>query len=133
MENCRKTADVAENTNTPSLKKLLIVDDEPQIRRMLARLLSRRFHDVYTTGDWEEAERILSDHAITHLLVDHNLGPAAPTGEYLIIHWRRKHPDIQRALLITGTRMSHVSFPVEIDRYLSKVDDPAFLYQALKV
>jgi CheY-like chemotaxis protein len=125
--------EVEDNPHNQPQKKLLIVDDEPQIRRMLARLLASKFDEIFTAGSGEEAEPILQRQAVTHLLVDYDLGPGSPCGEYLITTWRQKHPAIERALLITGKRMSHVRFPPEVDLYLSKVEDPIYLFKALQV
>ena len=100
---------------------------------MLARLLARKFDAVFTAGTGEEADQILEQQSVTHLLVDYDLGPTAPCGEYLITVWRQKHPSIERALLVTGKRMSHIRFPPEVDLYLSKVEDPIYLFKALQV
>jgi hypothetical protein len=94
---------------------------------------AKMFDEVVTAATPEDAEQVLEAGAVTHLIVDRDLGPAYPCGEYLIAVWRKKHACIRRALLITGSRTEQTRFPPEVDIYLSKVEDPICLFRALEV
>jgi two-component system, NtrC family, response regulator AtoC len=51
-------------------KQILIADDEPNLRRVLAAQLVRDGFDVHTAEDGEEALRILAEHHIDVLITD---------------------------------------------------------------
>jgi two-component system, NtrC family, response regulator AtoC len=54
----------------PEKKQILVVDDEPNLRRVLAALLDRDGYDVHTAEDGEQALEILKEHHIDMLLTD---------------------------------------------------------------
>ena len=69
-KSCAKT----EPTDGPRRDTLLVVDDEPGICRNMARLLGGCFDCVHTATSQSEAERVLREERITHLICDYNLG-----------------------------------------------------------
>jgi two-component system, NtrC family, response regulator AtoC len=54
----------------PEKKQILVVDDEPNLRRVLSALLDRDGYDVHTAEDGEQALEILREHHIDMLLSD---------------------------------------------------------------
>lgn len=54
----------------PERKQVLIVDDEPNLRRVIAAQLGRDGYDVHTAADGEEGCRILAEHHIDLVITD---------------------------------------------------------------
>ena len=118
--------------SSKSKETLLIIDDDPQVQRMLMRIFSDHFDVVLTAGTPDEVEAILEQKGVTHIISDYDLGQQYPSGTELIIGWRRQYPSIQRVLLLTGSRLSGADIPPEVDQYFSKGEDTKNLLRALK-
>lgn len=110
---------------------VLIVEDNEHVRRMLRKILKRRFDKILLAADPNEADRLLAENVVTHLLCDCNLGPGFPMGCQLIPGWRKKHPTIRRAVVYTGTDLSAVKVPPQVDRVVAKTDEVQELIKAL--
>ena len=110
---------------------LLIVDDDPRIRRMLLRLLSRRFDTVLIAGSPAEAEQMLEHNVVTHLLSDYDLGSDCLRGTELVPFWRGKYPSIERAVILTGSSLPMADVPPEVDCVLTKTDSIGTITNAL--
>ena len=82
---------------------LLIVDDEIEICRLLERSLARDFDQVHTAGSAADANAILEQHAVTHVVCDLYLGRGEPLGDELIRTWKQSWRTIQYAALFTGS------------------------------
>jgi nitrogen regulation protein NR(I) len=54
----------------PERKQILVVDDEPNLRRVLSAQLERDGCDVHTAEDGEEALRVLGEHHIDLVITD---------------------------------------------------------------
>jgi two-component system, NtrC family, response regulator AtoC len=54
----------------PERKQILVVDDEPNLRRVLSAQLERDGYDVHTAEDGEEALRMLQDNHIDLVITD---------------------------------------------------------------
>ncbi len=54
----------------PEKKQLLVVDDEPNLRRVLSALLARDGYDVHTAEDGQNALEVLNEHHIDMLITD---------------------------------------------------------------
>ena len=102
---------------------LLVVDDEPRICKHLARLLERSFYSVHTATSQREAERILGEERVTHLICDYNLGDDSPSGAELISEWRGRFPSIGLAVLFTASAESQISILPGVDRVFFKPGD----------
>ncbi len=110
---------------------LLVLDDEPHIRRMLARFLAPHVTEVLTAATPEEAADILAVRPVTHLIVDYHLGEGTPPGDFLLGEWRGKYPAIQKTMLFTGTDISrHLRNPA-VDVVATKAADPYVLLALL--
>ncbi len=54
----------------PERKQILVVDDEPNLRRVLSALLVRDDYDVHTAEDGEQALAVLAEHHIDMVVTD---------------------------------------------------------------
>jgi CheY-like chemotaxis protein len=54
----------------PEKKQILVVDDEPNLRRVLSALLIRDDYDVATAEDGAQALEILGEHHIDMVITD---------------------------------------------------------------
>src|SRR5215216_6668922 len=54
----------------PEHKQILVVDDEPNLRRVLSAQLERDGYDVHTAEDGEQALALLRDHHIDLVITD---------------------------------------------------------------
>ena len=102
---------------------LLIVDDEPRICKHLARLLEKSFYSVHTAVSQSEAELILGEERVTHLICDYNLGDDSPSGTELISEWRGRFPSIDLAVLFTASAEFQIKMLPGIDRVFFKPRD----------
>jgi ActR/RegA family two-component response regulator len=86
---------------------LLIVDDIPAVARSLSRFFRRDFDQVLMAHTVEQAERLLGDSEAmpTHLVCDHYLGDDGQLGARLVPGWRRAHPHLRVAVLLTGSEL----------------------------
>ncbi len=111
---------------------LLIVDDSEKVRTTLRRLLSSAFDEVFLSANPNEAEQLLGQHDISHILCDYDLGKDMPKGTELVIEWRRQYPEIGRAVILTGSDISQIDVPPEVDAIFSKTMSPRDLLAALE-
>jgi DNA-binding NtrC family response regulator len=116
-----------------SKKIVLIVDDNQMIRRMLWRNLKNVFDEVLTAADPDEADRLLRENRVTHLLCDCDLGHNAPLGCDLVPAWRKMQPSISRAVIFTGSDVSNTKMPPEVDCVVPKTEELKELITALKI
>ncbi|MFI5300187.1 MAG: sigma-54-dependent transcriptional regulator, partial [Polyangiales bacterium] len=54
----------------PERKQVLVVDDEPNLRKVLIAQLQRDGYDVHTANDGEAAKELLSEHHIDLVVTD---------------------------------------------------------------
>ncbi len=102
---------------------LLVVDDEPRICKHIARLLEKSFDSVRTATSQSEAEQVLGEARVTHLICDYNLGDDSPLGTELISEWRGRFPSIGLAVLFTASAGFHISTLPGVDRVFFKPGD----------
>lgn len=114
-------------------KVLLVVDDEPAMRRVLERLLGGSFDEVLTAADPAEAEIALGLNPVTHLVTDCNLGPNLPRGIDLVPSWRERCPTIERAVVFSGSDLSATTAPAAVDAVLHLSAEFDDLLAALEV
>ncbi len=84
---------------TQPTRTILLVDDEPNICRALARSLKRDAYAVLTANEPAEGLAILKQHRVDLVISDH-LMPNMTGIEFLTLV-RDRHPDVMR-LLLTG-------------------------------
>jgi len=112
-------------------RTLLVVDDDPQIQRLLVRCLARDFDEILVAGTPAEAERLLVSHAVTHVVTDYDLGAGHPRGTALVEGWRCRYRSIELAVLLTGSLPSRAKIPPAVDRCFTKGADLEVLRSAL--
>ncbi len=96
-------------------RTLLVVDDEPQIGRLIARMIGRSFDAVHLATSRTEAEAVLVSHAVTHVACDFFLGAGTPLGHDLLAAWRKRWPAIRYAALFTGSPLEERASPEGIN------------------
>jgi DNA-binding response OmpR family regulator len=79
--------------------KILVVDDTPATLGALAELLTTAGYQVVTASSFDEAKRMVAEHAPDLLVVDVRLGPY--NGLHLIVRERLEHPE-RPVILTTG-------------------------------
>lgn len=102
-----------------SIPRILIVDDEPEIRMLVAQILAHERFEIREVGDAAEAIRIL-DVFTPHLLItDYSLPDV--NGSELIRRAKHIIPDL-KCLLLTGWRdfPDQLSNPALADVIMSK-------------
>lgn len=84
-------------------EKILIVDDEPDIRELLEITLLRMGLDCITAASVDETRHALKQHAFRLCLTDMNLGDG--TGIEVIEHIQQKYPHIPVAMITAYSNM----------------------------
>ncbi len=88
-------------TPVPSVKPCIILaDDEPAIRRIGQRVLSREGVEVLTAANGKEASELVDQHPHAALVILDLVMPVM-SGEQAYAHIRKRHPD-PWILLVTG-------------------------------
>lgn len=111
-------------------KILLVVDNEPQITRLVRRVCTKDFAIVYTACSAKRATQILNSIPVTHLVCDFNLNEDQ-NGVALICGWRSQFSSLQRTILYTGSDFSQISTPDQIDVVLQKGESTSLLRSAV--
>lgn len=114
---------------------LLVLDDDPVVARGLGRVLRHHFDTVHVVNAVEDAEAVLTDSPdlVTHVVCDHFLGEAEPTGLSLLPRWRLRFPSIQVAVLVSGSELRALATTPGIDGYVEKPPDIATLRASLQL
>ena len=81
------------------MARILVVDDEPLIRKQIARILSKQGHDVQQAADADHALKFVGDKIFDLALVDYNL--PVRDGLFVLQSLRELQPGCLR-ILITG-------------------------------
>jgi DNA-binding response OmpR family regulator len=87
------------NTSEHTSETILVVDDEPSVRTLIERMLTRRGYAVLAAGDAAEALRLNSEHEVDAVVTDVML--PSMKGPELVEELRRHRPQL-RALFISG-------------------------------
>ncbi|MGH7751804.1 MAG: response regulator [Gemmatimonadales bacterium] len=88
-------------TVAPSPVRLLVIDDEPAIRRTLERGLSRHGYQIVAAPDGEAAYALLKSERVDAVLLDYQMPGMSGMAVYHAIAHR--WPDLQgRILVMTG-------------------------------
>jgi DNA-binding response OmpR family regulator len=113
-------------------ERLLLVDDEVNIRLTLSALLQRAGYDVTAAGGGTEAIALLDEHSYDLLLVD--LKMPGVDGMQVVAAARARHPDIA-IIVLTG----HGSLETAIEGmrynifdYLLKTSEPARVVERVR-
>ncbi len=98
-------------------KKILIVDDQPEVCSLVQKVLQRVGYDVKTAWSGEDAVELLKKESVDLVIVDKNL-PRMHGGE-VIVQARKLHPNIA-VILITAFPEPFSLPPERLDGYLAK-------------
>ena len=121
------------NKNDPP-RRVLVVEDEPEIRGLIVLHLKREGFEVDEIGDGYEARRLIESRAYNLILLDWML----PNMSGLeLTQWARRRPDlgIVPILFVTArTEPSHIAEGLDAgaDDYLTKPFDPLVLAARVK-
>lgn len=121
----------SDNGNLKSVTRILIVDDELGIRKLLAEYLSKQGFEVFAADGGEAARKILSEQTVDLAVLD--LKMPGEDGLSLARHIR-EHYDIGIVMLtaVDGLTDRIVGLEVGADDYITKPFDPRELLARLK-
>ncbi len=88
------------SSRTPAHERVLVVDDEESMRRMISRMVSTAGYDVETAADAVEARLWLAMRDFALVICDLNM--PGEMGDDLVGWIRTEHPDIA-VIMATGT------------------------------
>ena len=100
---------------------LLVVDDEPQVCRLMERQLGEYFDEIITETNPNKVSEILGHRGVTHVLSDFNLHSTAD-GVHFVTGWKREFPCIERAVIFTALDLCDLEIPEEVAAVVSKDD-----------
>lgn len=92
---------------------ILVVEDNPNARQLLVRILSGIGHQIVQADDGDEALRLLDAHRFDLVITD--LGLPHTTGFGIISHVRKKWPRLP-VILVTGYLSEHAAKTVLDER-----------------
>jgi putative two-component system response regulator len=118
------TADAPGEAANVSGARLIIVDDEEPIRRMLARILERSGYSCDIAADADEAQKAMAGRRYDLVLTDMDMPGAS--GLDLIMQVGRDHPDTA-TMMVTGmddTTLAHSALEMGAYGYIIKPFEP---------
>lgn len=118
MQNNREQRREITRVSGVSATKILIIDDDPQMRRMLAKVLTRYGYGVSTAGDGREALDILDHKAVDIILTD--IFMPEKDGIEVVLKVRHTKPAIP-VVAMSGVRALEADF-LRYARMLGAVD-----------
>lgn len=101
----------------PSKKRILVVDDQPEVCSLVQKVLERGNYEVLTAWSGEDAVEVLRKQPVDLIIVDKNL-PRMHGGE-VIVQARKLQPNIA-VILITAFPEPFSLPPERLDGYLAK-------------
>jgi CheY-like chemotaxis protein len=102
---------------TTGPRRILVIDDEPEVCSLLRKVLERGGYQVQTSGTGEEGLELLAKEPVDLIIVDKNL-PRMHGGE-VIVQARKKQPEVA-VILITAFPEPFSLPPERLDGYLAK-------------
>jgi len=100
--------DAEETADTCAACRILVVDDEPEVREMLAEILSLDGHEIDTAQSGNVAMRILAERSIDLILSDMRMPDVDGPGLYLRI--KNAYPELlKRMVFITGDTLGQAN------------------------
>jgi DNA-binding response OmpR family regulator len=80
-------------------QRILVVDDEPQIREMLSMYFSSHGYETLAAGDSTQAMRSVEENKVDVVVLD--IGLAEEDGLKLLEQLKSQHPDLH-VIMLTG-------------------------------
>jgi CheY-like chemotaxis protein len=90
------------------MARILLIDDEPQLRTTLILALKRAGHQVHSAGDGEEGIAFLASRTVDIVITD--IMMPRKEGIETIIELRKLYPDIKIVAISGGGRTGNVGF-----------------------
>jgi DNA-binding response OmpR family regulator len=115
--------DLAEKPMPPIHMQILVIDDEPLVRRLLKQVLEKRGHTVTEAGNGQEGVRCFRENNIDLVITDH--GMPVMNGLDAAFRIKKQKPGTP-VLLITGWQTESDAIfqkPSSIDEFISKPFD----------
>ena len=111
------------------MKRVLVVEDDPDLAKMLQRILSHDGYSVTTCSDGEAALRLLDDSPVDLLITD--LMMPGMEGEELLIELRRRKglPSIPVILISASAMRATIADRLQVEASLAKPFDTEELRQ----
>lgn len=111
------------------MKRILVVEDDPDLAKMLARILTHEGYEVATCADGAEALRHLDDHPVDLLVTD--LMMPGMEGEEMLLELRRRRssPMVPVILVSASAVREQVANRLKVEASLSKPFDTEELVQ----
>ena len=130
-----KTADGASEESAPAEARILVVDDEPQVAKVMGRMLRRANYQVSTVTSVEAAQACITAGEIFDLIICDLMMPGL-TGMDLYAWLESGYPELCRhALFITGgvfTPRAERFLSQPSIRWLEKPIDRALLFKTME-
>jgi CheY-like chemotaxis protein len=99
------SAEIQQDQKKKTRGSVLIVDDEPAIRNILARILTKQGHQPHTVSSGKAALALLQEKPYDLLVADLKMTGLSGIELYKIL--RNKHPEMaDRTVFITGDTMT---------------------------
>jgi CheY-like chemotaxis protein len=124
---------IAKQTPNPARSIALVVEDQPEVSRVVVRVLKEHFKEILTTSNPDAVQQILEKNQVTHVVSDRNLGDDLPLTFDLIPDWRRACASIVKIVLFSGTDLQDRPIPPEVDEVVDKSAGPEALLRALDI
>ncbi len=108
--------------------RLLVIDDNPKVLRLLEKSFSRLHVPLITCMDFEEARRVLKEQEIDAIVTEHEIAGKSGTDFYMSL--QGKYPDIIRIIMTDRVTREILEAKKRkiIDEYIDKpVSDSAIL------
>lgn len=111
------------------MKRILVVEDDPDLAKMLMRILSHDGYSVASCSDGEAALRHLDEHPVDLMITD--LMMPGMEGEELLMELRRRKglPPIPVILISASAMRATVAERLKVEASLSKPFDTEELRQ----
>ena len=106
-------AEIPYPTVPPGRRRVLLVDDEPQLRSTLARMLSFRGFEVEPVASGEAAQTAIARGGIDLLLTDVSLG--GPIDGFQLAFWARDRLPGLPMVLMSGMALSEPPLALQND------------------
>lgn len=90
------------------MAKLLLVDDDADVRYALGKYLRRAGHEVVEAGDGKAALSLLKDHAFDTIVTDIIMPEA--DGIELVMAIRKRNPDLPIIAISGGSRLGSFNY-----------------------
>ncbi len=112
-------------------KKILVVDDEEDIRSLFSRVLTGAGYDILLAEDAQQALLVLRDHAVDLVLLDLHM-PGLVDGEDMLVYLRDQGEEVpivvvsgwvddEATILPPGAVEAVLKKPIKIDQMIDTV------------